>query len=287
MNMRFMNTRHVRRYFQVLLIAVTTCVASCQTVQTTQPGAVGVNRKQMMLVSEDDIDKGALVAYHQELDKARQQGALNADRLVYERVQRITQRLIPQTAAFRPDAPKWHWEVNVQTSKEVNAYCMPGGKVMVYTGLIKQLNATDAELATVLGHEIAHALREHSRERISRQYAEQLALAGLAVATGAGEGTMALANEVSQVTFTLPHSREQEAEADRIGLELMARAGYDPNEAITLWQKMAKLGGSGGTPEFLSTHPSDQSRIHDLQASVPRVMPLYQAAAQSNGKSGK
>jgi predicted Zn-dependent protease len=97
---------------------------------------------------------------------------------------------------------------------------------------------------------------------------------------------MALASQVSQVTFTLPHSREQEAEADRIGLELMARAGYDPNEAITLWQKMAKL-GSSGTPEFLSTHPSDQSRIHDLQASVPRVMPLYQAAAQSTGKSGK
>jgi predicted Zn-dependent protease len=286
MNMRFPNARQVRKSLQALLIAVTACVAACQTVQTTQPGAVGVNRKQMMLVSEEDIDKGAMVAYHQELDKARQQGALNADPLVYDRVQRITKRLIPQTAIFRPDAPQWHWEVNVQTSKEVNAYCMPGGKVMVYTGLIKQLNATDAELATVLGHEIAHALREHSRERISRQYAEQLALAGLAVATGAGEGTMALANQVSQVTFTLPHSREQEAEADRIGLELMARAGYDPNEAITLWQKMAKL-GSSGTPEFLSTHPSDQSRIHDLQASVPRVMPLYQAAAQSIGKSGK
>jgi predicted Zn-dependent protease len=286
MNMRHMNTRPVRKYLKALVIAVTACVAACQSVQTTQPGAVGVNRKQMMLVSEEDIDKGALVAYHQELDKARQQGALNADRLVYQRVQRITQRLIPQTATFRPDAPQWHWEVNVQSSKEVNAYCMPGGKVMVYTGLINQLNATDAELATVLGHEIAHALREHSRERISRAYAEQLALAGLAVATGAGEGTMALASQVSQVTFTLPHSREQEAEADRIGLELMARAGYDPNEAITLWQKMAKL-GSAGTPEFLSTHPSDQSRIRDLQASVPRVLPLYQAAAQSTGKSGK
>jgi predicted Zn-dependent protease len=269
----------MRKWACALVIAVTAGVAACQSVQTTQPGAVGVNRKQMMLVSEEEIDKGAQVAYRQELDKARQQGALNTDQQVYQRVQKITQRLIPQTATFRPDAPQWHWEVNVQTSKEVNAFCMPGGKVMVYTGLIEKLHASDAELATVLGHEIAHALREHSRERISRAYAEQLALAGIAVATGAGEGTMALASQVSAVTFTLPHSREQEAEADRIGLELMARAGYDPNAAITLWQKMGKL-ASGGPPEFLSTHPSDESRIRDLQASVPRVLPLYQAAAR-------
>jgi predicted Zn-dependent protease len=154
---------------------------------------------------------------------------------------------------------------------------MPGGKIMVYTGLIQKLNATDAELAAVIGHEIAHALREHSRERISRAYAEQLALAGIAVATGAGQNTMALASQVSQVTFSLPHSREQEAEADRIGLELMARAGYDPNEAVTLWKKMSQL-SSGGPPEFLSTHPSSESRIHDLEKNIPRVMPLYLAA---------
>jgi predicted Zn-dependent protease len=195
---------------------------------------------------------------------------------MYGRVQKITQRLIPQTSVFRPDATQWKWEVNVQTSKDVNAFCMPGGKIMVYTGLIEQLQATDAELAAVIGHEIAHALREHSRERISRAYAEQIALAGVAVATGAGLTTMALASQVSAVTFTLPHSREQEAEADRIGLELMARAGFDPNAAITLWQKMGKLGGGG--PEFLSTHPASGSRIKDLEANVPRVLPLYQAA---------
>lgn len=131
----------------------------------------------------------------------------------------------------------------------------------------------------MIGHEIAHALREHSRERISRAYAEQLALAGIAVATGASDTTMQLATQVSAVTFQLPHSREQEAEADRIGLELMARAGYDPNAAISLWQKMGKLGGEG-PPEFLSTHPSGDSRIRDLEASVPRVLPLYQASAR-------
>jgi predicted Zn-dependent protease len=256
-----------------LIIAAACCLTACQTVQTTNPGAVGIDRKQRMLVSEEEVTKGAEVAYAQELEKARKEGALNRDQQMYKRVQTISQRLIPHTSVFRPDAPQWQWEINVQDSDDVNAYCMPGGKIMVYTGLIQKLQATDAELAAVIGHEIAHALREHSRERLSRAYAEQLALAGIAFATGAGETTMALASQISAITFQLPHSREQEAEADRMGLELMARAGYDPNASISLWQKMSKLGG--GTPEFLSTHPSGESRIRDLQAAIPRVLPLY------------
>lgn len=261
----------------LLIAAAAVLVTACQTVQTTQPGAIGVDRKQMMAVSAEKVDEGAKAAYDQEVDKARAAGALNTNKQVYDRVQKISQRLIPQTRTFRPDAPGWAWEVNVQTSEDVNAYCMPGGKIMVYMGLIEQLQATDAELAAVIGHEIAHALREHSRERLSRAYAEQLVLAGIGVATGAGDTTLALASQISAVTFQLPHSREQEAEADRIGLELMARAGYDPNAAVSLWQKMGKVGG-GGPPEFLSTHPSGESRIRDLQASIPRVQPLYQQA---------
>jgi predicted Zn-dependent protease len=167
--------------------------------------------------------------------------------------------------------------VNTLTTKELNAYCMPGGKIMVYTGLIEKLNLSDAELAAVIGHEMAHALREHSRERISRAYAQQLALAGVAVVTGAGEGAMDLANMVGSVTFQLPHSREQESEADTIGMELMARAGYDPNAAVSVWRKMLAA-DQGGTPEFLSTHPSPRTRLQDLQALVPKVMPLYQRA---------
>lgn len=263
----------------LLIAAVAMLVTACQTVQTTQPGAVGVDRRQMMMVSADKVDEGAKVAYDQEVTKARAAGALNKDKAVYDRVQRISQRLIPQTKTFRPDATGWKWEVNVQTSEDVNAYCMPGGKIMVYTGLIDVIKPTDAELAAVIGHEIAHALREHSRERLSRAYAEQLVLAGVAVATGAEQSTMQIASQVSAVTFTLPHSREQEAEADRMGLELMARAGYDPNAAVMLWQKMSKAGG-GGPPEFLSTHPSGETRIRDLEKNVPRVLPLYQAAAQ-------
>jgi predicted Zn-dependent protease len=261
----------------LILAGAALLAAGCQTVQTTQPGAVGVDRKQHMLVSEEEIEKGSQEAYHQEVQKAKDKRALNTDQQTYKRVQTIARRLIPQTGTFRPDAPKWKWEVNVQTTDDVNAYCMPGGKIMVYTGLIEQLHASDAELAAVIGHEIAHALREHSRERISRAYAEQVALAGIALATGASNTTMQLASQVSAVTFQLPHSREQEAEADRIGLELMARAGYDPNAAISLWQKMGKL-AQGGPPEFLSTHPSGESRIRDLEAAVPRVLPLYQAA---------
>jgi predicted Zn-dependent protease len=261
----------IRRIF---LITIAFGCTACQTVQTTQPGAVGVERKQLMLVSEETVEKGAQEAYRQELEKARNQRALNADSATYQRVQRISKKLIPHTAVFRPDATQWNWEINVQTSDDVNAYCMPGGKIMVYTGLVEELDATDAELAAVIGHEIAHALREHSRERLSRAYAEQIALAGVAVATGASDNVMTIASQVSAVTFTLPHSREQEAEADRIGLELMARAGFDPNAAITLWHKMSKASG-GGPPEFLSTHPSSASRIKDLEANVPRVLPLY------------
>ena len=259
----------------VLCIAI----AGCATVQTTRPGAVGIERKQTMLVSEESVEQGAGQAYATELQNAQGGGKLNSDPALTARSRRVAEKLIPVTAAFRPDAPNWKWEVNTLTTPEMNAYAMPGGKIMVYSGLVEKLQLSDAELAAVLGHEISHALREHTRERVSRTYEQQIALAGLAVVTGMDAGAMDLANEVASVTFQLPHSREQEAEADRIGLELGARAGYDPNAAVTLWQKMEKL-ASGGPPEFLSTHPSGESRIRDLQALVPRVMPLYQAAAR-------
>jgi predicted Zn-dependent protease len=259
------------------LAASLVLLGGCETVQTTAPGVVGVEREQKMLVSTEQVDEGAAKAYAQELAKARKQGVLNENPKQVARVREIANRLIPQVRVFREDATNWDWQINVQTSKDLNAYCMPGGKIMVYTGLIEKLELTDAELAAVIGHEIAHALREHSRERISRAYAQQLVLAGAAVAAGVGGRTLDLANQVATVTFQLPHSREQEAEADRMGLELMARAGYDPNAAVSVWQKMGKE-SSGGPPEFLSTHPSGESRIEDLQAAIPRVMPLYEAA---------
>jgi predicted Zn-dependent protease len=252
-------------------------LASCQTVQTTQPGAVGVDRKQSMLLSESEVNRSATLAYQQEMKKAAGKNALNRDPAQVARVKVIALRLIPATATFRPDAPRWAWEVNVITSGDVNAWCMPGGKMAVYTGLIEKLKVTDDELAAVMGHEIAHALREHGRERASQKAAQNAAVGIGASLLGLGDAGAGLANIVAEVTIGLPYSREFEVEADRIGVELAARSGYDPRAAITLWQKMGQAGGSA-PPQFLSTHPSPQNRARDLTNYAAQVMPLYEAA---------
>ena len=257
--------------------AVMFVAAGCESVSTTKAGAVGVDRKQQMLVSSSDIEQGAGKAYEDELKAAREKGQLNVDKTQLARVTTIARRLVAATPVFRPDAAGWNWQFNVKKTPELNAYCMPGGRIMVYSGLIEKLDASDAELAAVIGHEIAHALREHTRERVSRAYAQQLVLAGAAAVTGASEGTANLANMVAEVTFQLPFSREQESEADIIGLELMARAGYDPHAAVTLWNKMSSATEGGAPPQFLSTHPAARERIKDIEKNLPRVMPLYMA----------
>ena len=271
------------RFTHTPAVVLSLALAGCATVQTTQPGAVGIERKQTMLVSEDSVERGAAKAYATELQQAGAGGKLNADPALTGRIRHITERLIPVTATFRPDAPDWKWEVNTLTTPEINAYAMPGGKIMVYSGLVEKLQLTDAEIAAVLGHEISHALREHTRERVSRAYEQQVALVGLAVLTGIDSATLDLADAVTSVTFQLPHSREQEAEADVMGLELMARAGYDPHEAISLWKKMMAAEKSA-PPQFLSTHPASANRIAELERHIPQVLPLYQAAA--HGDSG-
>jgi predicted Zn-dependent protease len=259
------------------LLICALALTSCQTVQTTQPGAVGVDRQQSMLLSSNRVNQSAALAYQQEMKKAAGKNALNRDAAQVARVRTIAQRLIPATAVFRPEAPKWAWEVNVITAGDVNAWCMPGGKMAVYTGLIDKLKVTDDELAAVMGHEIAHALREHGRERASQAYAQTIGVTIIGAALGLGDGGMQLAQIVTDVTFTLPNSREHEIEADRVGVELAARAGYDPRAAVTLWQKMGQVGG-GAPPQFLSTHPSPQNRSGDLTNYAARVMPLYESA---------
>ena len=261
----------VRALLAIALLTLTGCAS------TTQSGAVGADRSQFLLVSAEQMNQTAAKQYATLTGKAAQQGALNRDPAQTQRVKAIAARLIPQTGAFRPDAPQWKWEVNVLSSKEVNAWCMPGGKIAVYTGLIQQINPTDDELAAVMGHEIAHALREHSRERASQELAKSAVIGIGAAVLGLGSAGADLGNALAQVTFSLPFSREHEREADRIGVELAARAGYDPRAAITLWQKMAKLGG-GGSTELLSTHPAPESRIEDLKVYAAKVMPLYEAA---------
>jgi predicted Zn-dependent protease len=232
------------------------------------------------LVSASEVDATAREQYAAVLKEAQQKGKLNRDPKQVERVRRISARLTPQTSVFRDDAPAWKWEVNVFTSDEVNAWCMPGGKIAVYTGLIEKLKLTDDELAAVMGHEISHALREHARESMSRQMATQatttLGSIALAIFTGVNIDPR-IAGSFTQAMFVLPNSRENEQEADRIGVELAARAGYDPRAAVTLWNKMGSAGGAQ-PPQWLSTHPSHETRIRDLQDYSQRVMPLYEAA---------
>ena len=264
-----------------LLAASLLLLSACQTVNTTQGGVVGVNRTQTMspLVSSQQLEQQATLTYSSLLTKETQKGDLNPDPAQTARVRRIASRLIPQTAVFRPDALKWDWQVNVIRSNEVNAWCMPGGKIAIYTGIITQLNLNDDEIAAIMGHEIAHALREHAREQASEQSLAQIGALG-AVLAGAGQNTVNMAGQLYQLGIGLPHSRTHETEADRIGVELAARAGYDPRAAIGLWQKMAQQGGSR-PPEFLSSHPSASTRIADLQVYAAKVMPLYQQSKRN------
>ncbi len=259
----------------IMIGAALALAAGCQTVRTTESGVVGVEREQTMLISSREVNESAARAYQKELGEAGRGGRLNPNPAQVERVRRIAQRLIAQTGAFRSDAPGWSWETNVIGSKDVNAWCMPGGKIAVYTGLIERLQPSDDELAAVMGHEMAHALREHGRERASRAVGQGIAVDVIGAAFGISGIAKDLSQVVLDVTVNLPNSRTHETEADRLGVELAARAGYDPRAAVSLWQKMQGLGG-GQPPQFLSTHPSHATRINDLRAYAERVMPLYQ-----------
>lgn len=262
---------------QVLAVAAMLALVSCETVQTTQGGVVGVTREQKMAVAPEAIDQAAREEYTAVMDDARRKGLLNRNPAQVQRVRTIANRLIPQTAVFRPDAVHWAWEANVLTSPEVNAWCMPGGKIAVYTGLIEKLHITDDELAAVMGHEIAHALREHARERAS----EQMVAGGLidigAALLGLGDIGKQGAEYAYMGLLGLPNSRRHETEADRIGVELAARAGYDPRAAVSLWQKMGQL-GEAEPIKFLSTHPPREERLQDLTVYSQRVLPLYEQA---------
>lgn len=275
------------RAFTILLTAGAVALAAgCQTVETTKGGTVGVDRQQRMAVSSEEVNAGAQKAYAQMMAQAQKKNALDRDAAQVQRVKNIVARLVPQTATFRPDAAKWPWEVHVISVDDVNAWCMPAGKMAVYSGLINKLQPTDDELAAVMGHEIAHALREHSREQMSQQAITQTGIGIAGALFGVGELGQGVANAVADVTLFKPKSRGMETEADRIGVELAARAGYDPHAAISLWQKMEKLGGSQ-PPQWLSTHPSNDSRISDLQQYSEKVMPLYQAARGASAAAGK
>lgn len=274
----------MKKLLLILLTLTATQISGC--VSTTNSSVAGVERKQFMMLSSQQVENMSAQSYVATLKAASTKKTLNTNTTQLQRVRSISNRLIAQTGTFRPDALQWKWEVNVEQNDEVNAYCMPGGKIMVFTGLIDKLKATDDELSAVIGHEIAHALREHGRERMSIASAQQMGLMGLALLAGTAKSKTAAAAGVqaaalgSSLFFALPNNREQEREADRIGLELSARAGFNPNAAVSLWQKMSAQ-SSNAPPEFLSTHPSNESRIASLSSMVPSVMPLYEAAKTS------
>lgn len=260
-------------------LALCSLLTACQVVNTTSGGAVGVERKQYMfsMLSTQEVNQMYAQSYQQTLGEASSKGVLDNSSANAKRLRQIASRLIQQAPLFRPDAAQWQWEVNLIKSPELNANCGPGGKIIFYTGIIDKLQLSDDEIAAILGHEMAHALREHSREAMSRAYGVALAKQGAGALLGLGEGGMAMADAVAQYSLTLPNSRGNENEADLLGLELAARSGYNPNAAVSLWQKMARAGG-GAPPEFMSTHPSSSTRIAALQAAIPKVMPLYQQA---------
>ena len=271
--------RIIRRLAAILFGLSLGIFSGCTT--TTAGGAVGADRPQFMLLSSAKINQMAAQSYTQLKSGATGKGTLNTDPAMLERVRAVAARIEPQTAVFRSDAPNWKWEVNVISSDELNAFCMPGGKIMFYSGLIDKLHLSDDEIAIVMGHEISHALREHSREQISQAYAAQTAIDIGTALLGLGGGASNLANFGYQNFVATQFSRTDESEADRMGLELAARAGYDPHAGVTLWEKMIQASqGTSRPPEFLSTHPAEADRVQQIEDLLPTVMPLYEAARQ-------
>src|ERR1700712_3655470 len=269
----------IRQTFALCAMSAALLGAGCEAVNTTSGDSVGVERKQYMfsMLSTDQVNQMYAQSYQQTVTEATSKGVLDNSGAEGKRVQAIAKRLIAQAPKLRPDAAQWQWDVNLIKSDELNANCGPGGKIIVYSGLIDTLKLSDDELAAVMGHEIAHALREHGREAMSKAYGVQMAKQGAGALLGLGQDSLALADTVVDYSLTLPNSRANENEADLLGLELAARAGYNPNAAITLWQKMEAQGGAS-QPEFMSTHPASSNRIASLQAAIPKVMPLYQQA---------
>jgi predicted Zn-dependent protease len=245
----------------VKLIPLWLLLAACATAPVT-------GRHQLMLVSEDEAMQMGLQAYKQELSKVK----LSHDPKYVDQVRRVGERIAKVSGH-----PEYQWEFNViDDPKTINAWALPGGKVAVYTGLLN-LGLSDDELAAVLAHEIGHAIAQHSRERMSEALGINLGLSVLGASGKMSDATLQAVNVALGIGVGLPFNRKQESEADYIGLDLMARAGYDPRAALSLWQKMSKAAGGSKTPEFLSTHPSTERRMRDIEAALPRVLPIYEA----------
>ncbi|MDZ7857367.1 M48 family metallopeptidase [Sphaerotilus sp.] len=268
---------HGRRLFTGLLAGAAATAAL--PVLAREGVEVGGNSKFTKLVSAEEIEAAAQQQYLQLRQEASGKGALApAGHPQQQRLQFIADRLIPHTLEWNARAKGWKWEVSLIGSKELNAFCMPGGKIAFYLGILQTLQLTDEEVAMIMGHEMAHALREHARERIGKQTATRVGanlLSSLLGLGGLGDAALGLGSQL----LTLKFGRQDESEADLVGMELAARAGYNPRAGVTLWQKMAEA-SKGAPPQFLSTHPSSSTRIQEIEASLPKVTPLFARAAR-------
>lgn len=276
-----------RRAFTLASMGAAGWMAGAPALAQVDVGKPSAFRK---LVSAEQIEAAAAQQYPQMLEQARKQGALAPDnhpQLV--RLRAIARRLIPFAAPWNSRAQHWNWEINLIGSKQINAFCMPGGKIAFYTGILDTLKLTDDETAMVMGHEMAHALREHARERVGKTQATGAGLSMLSQALGLGKLGDVAANLGTQL-LSLKFSREDESEADLVGLELGARGGYQPRAGATLWRKFGELttaGASGssakggGGANWLSTHPSGPDRVRTLEANAPKVQGLYDQARKS------
>lgn len=240
-------------------------------------------RSQLLLVSEKQAISSSKQAYLATMGDMEKKGKLSTDKKVNNRVNRITDRLIKQAVILRPETQYWEWQVKVIDEPEVNAWCMAGGKMAVYTGLLEKLKITDDELAQVMGHEISHALANHTAERMSVALLSSLGVAALGAAADADELTLTASAVAAKLAVELPNSREGESEADKIGIELAAKAGFNPDAAVTLWQKMGQL-NKNNMPTFLRTHPIPKKRQSDLKLLANKVRHHYLAAIKKAKK---
>ncbi len=264
-------SRKTRFFVPALLGAV---LAACAVSPT--------GRRQLALVSEDSAIVASEEAYAMQIGELRQAGkVLPESSSAARRVDAITGRIVAQAVAMRPETADWQWSIEVIEDPEVvNAWCMAGGRMAVYTGLLQKLDPTDDELAQVLAHEVSHALANHTAERMSVAIATNAGVALAGVLSEDSQAAMSTAGIAAALAIQMPNSRTAESDADEIGIELAAKAGYNPNAAITLWQKMASVSG-GGPPQFLSTHPSPANRQQKLAELAPQMMPYYEEARRN------
>lgn len=263
----------LKRILSVSCVMISILLSGCATNSMT-------GRNQLSIVSEEAAINQSSAVYSSMIDAYAKKNKVSSNAAINERVQKITNRLVERAVFYRPDSQKWQWQVNVIEAEDVNAFCMAGGKMAVYTGLLDKVKPTDDELAQVMGHEIAHALANHSSEKMSVQILTKVAVTTAAVAAGQdGRAVGDVAELAGKAFVTLPNSRSAETEADKLGIELAAQAGYKPQAAITLWEKMMAATGSHGKGDFFSTHPSSPNRIAALEELQPPMLSIYKERA--------